>query len=202
MVDKNQIEEIKKIEGKARGAALNTDKEYVIEKEGEEAIKKLKKKLKELDFPNIYSDDISQTGWYPLSWRIISILLLRDVLGWGKEKIFEMGFSAPSHSFIVKIMLRYFVSIKKSIIGSPKFWKKHYSKGNLVVEEIDMEEKKFVLRLKDFEVSPLVCEYYRGYFKRITCIGTGKSREKVKNEETKCMAEGGEYNEFIITWGE
>lgn len=200
MVDKNQIEEIKQTEGEVRGTTLNTDKKHIIEKEGEQALEKLRGKLEELGFADIYSDDINQTGWYPLSWRIVSILLLRDVLGWGNEEIFDMGFSAPSHSFIVKTILRYFVSPEKTFVESSKYWEKHYSKGNLVVKEVDMEEKKLVLWLKDFEVPPLLCEYYKGYFKRITCLTVGQDREKVKNEETKCMSEGDEYHEFIITW--
>lgn len=79
------------------------------------------------------------------------------------------------------------------------YWKKHYSVGNLSTPLIDIKTKKFVLRIDNFDVSPLFCVFYLGYFKKVVEFG-GIKNPQIR--ETKCMFKGDDYHEFEITWSD
>lgn len=203
MINENTIKEISKIKGETRGTVFYTDARYVLNKKGEAGLKELRKKLKEYLDEDIYDKGIKSTGWYPLWWRVLSLLLIKDVFNWGEEEIFEMGFSAPKHSFIVKTVLRYFISIEKTFQESRKYWEKHYSVGRLETPEINVEKKHLTIHLIDFKVHPILCIYLKGYFKAIAVLVV--KSEKMRIKETKCVFDNDysdkeNYHEFIINW--
>ena len=198
MLDKNTIEEILKIKGETRGAVFHTDVKYVLDKKGEQGLEELKKKLKALGQEDIYSEEIKSTGWYPLGLRVLSLLLIKETFNWDKKEIFNMGMSAPKHSFIVKTLLRYFVSIEKTFEESAKYWEKHYTISELKAPEINLKEKRLVLHLMDFKIHPILCTYFKGYFKAITNLVV--KTDKITIKETKCPFNGDAYHEFVIKW--
>lgn len=198
MLDKKTIEEILKIEGKVRGAVFQTDAKYVLEKKGEEGLKMVEAEIKKIGQPISYGKEIMVTGWYPLSWRLFSLLTIQKVFNWGEKEIFEMGNSAPKYSFIVKTLLRYFVSLKKTFTESSKYWKEHYSVGELEAPEINIKRKYVVLRLKDFKIHPILCIYLKGYFKAVAQLVV--RTENMTIEETKCIFKDNSYHEFVISW--
>ena len=198
MLNKNTIEEILKIEGETRGAVFHTDIQYVLEKKGEKGLSKLKNRLKDIGYEKIHSKEIKDTGWYPLAWRVISLLAIQETFNWKEKDIFNMGMSAPKHSFIVKTLLRYFISIEKTFKESAKYWEKHYSIGELRAPEINVKDKKLVLQLLDFKIHPIFCGYFRGYFKAVASLVVKTDKMTVKR--TKCVFEGDSYNEYVITW--
>lgn len=194
-ITKEEIKKLMEIPGKVRGQVFLTDLGYVKEKKGEKGVELLKKKMKEWSIPIDY-DKAKPMEWYPVGFRAISLLAIKEVFGWGDKEIFDLGNNAPKYSFIVKLLMKYFLSFKKSLKESPKYWEKHYTVGKL--EAYGPYEKYAIVRLKDFKIHPILCTLYEGYFLRIAQYVL-KSK-KITCEETKCMFKGDPYHEFVIRW--
>jgi len=197
MVNTEEIKKLIKIPGKVRGQVFITDLGYVREKKGEEGVRLLKKKIREWGVPIDY-EKAKPLEWYSVGLRAISLLALKEVFGWGDKEIFDLGNCAPKFSFIVKMLMKYLLSPKKTFQESPRYWKKHYNIGKLEAHEFNDKEKYFVLHLKDFKINPILCTYLSGYYLRIAQYGI--KSEKITIEETKCMHKGDPYHEFIIRW--
>lgn len=198
MLTNDEIAKIMEVKGQARGVVFQTDARYILEKRGEAGLKKLEEAIKKTSQPISYGKEISATGWYPLGWRVISLLVIKEAFNWSEKEIFEMGYAAPKHSFIVRALLRYFVSLKKTFTESSKYWKEHYSVGELEAPEINIEKKHLVLRLKNFKIHPILCDYFKGYFKTVALLAVKTQKMNIK--ETKCAFRGDAYHEFVIDW--
>jgi predicted hydrocarbon binding protein len=198
MLEHKEILEITKIAGKVRGAVFQTDARYILEREGEEGLRKVEAAIKQTGQPISYGKEIKATGWYPLSWRVLSLLTIQKVFNWGEKEIFEMGVAAPKYSFIVKTILRYFISPEKTFTESAKYWEEHYSVGKLEAPKIDVKNKHLILRLRDFKIHPILCIYLKGYFKAVAQLVVRTKNMTIK--ETKCMFKGDPYHEFVIDW--
>jgi len=196
-ITQQEIKKLMEIEGKVIGAVFKTDAEYVREKKGPEGVKALEKATKELGYPIEY-DKIKNTEWYPIGLRVISLLAAKKAFNWGDKEIKEMGEFAPRYSFVVKMLLKYFVSIKKVFETCSNYWPKHYSIGSLEAFEINEKEKYAITRLRDIKVHPILCAYITGYWSGITKFVV--KSEKVNTEETKCVFKGDPYHEFITRW--
>lgn len=194
-------EEIKKLmgtPGEARGVVFQTDAEYVQNKKGKEGLLKVKEELKKIGCPVDY-ENIKATGWYPLGLRAISLLAIKKVFDWGDKEIEDMGNAAPKYSFIVKMFLKYFSTIRMTYDESPKYWVKHYTTGQLETPGYSLKDKYFLVRLKNFKVHPILCVYLGGYFIRISQYLL-KNTKNNKVKETKCVFRGDPYHEFVVTW--
>ncbi len=198
MLTKQEIDEILKIKGKVRGVVFRTDGRYVLETKGEKGMKMLEAAIKETGQPIKYGKEFRATGWYPLSWRTLSLLVIQQTFNWGEKEISAMGQAAPKYSFIVKMLLPYFVSLEKTFKESSKYWQEHYSVGKLEAPVVDIEGKRLVIHLKDFKIHPVFCMYFKGYFKAIARLVV--RTEKMTIKEIKCMFKGDDYHEFVIEW--
>jgi len=188
---------IREVSGRNRGVTLRTDMQYVKSKKGKEGLTKLQKRVDELGVDLKY-EKIRNNEWYPASWRIISLLAIKKAFNWSDKQIFDMGYSAPKNSFVVKALMRYFVSKRKSFEETPKYWGKHWDIGELETYKLDLENRVVVLRLKKFKAHPVLCQFLRGYFRAIAELLIKEA--KVSVEETKCMARQDPYHEFRVTW--
>ncbi len=200
MLNKEEIRRLLKISGKVRGVVFHTDAKYVLEKKGKRGLEMLEAEIRKIEQSIDYGKEITATGWYPLGWRVLSLLAIQEVFNWGEKEILKMGAEAPRHSFIVRTLLRYFISPEKIFNQSSKYWKKHYSLGKLEALEVNTKEKHVVLQLKDFKIHPILCIYFKGYFKELARIGVGIRPEDMIMEETKCMFRGDSCHEFVIDW--
>ncbi len=196
---KEEIQRLIEIPGKARGQVFLTDWEYIREKKGKEGINLLKEKMGLLGNPMDY-EKIKTFEWYPVGLRAVSLLVIKEVFGFGDREISEMGNLAPKHSFIVRLIMKHFLSVSKAFQESPHYWEKHYTIGKLEAVELNEREKYLILRLKDFKVHPVLCTYFfeDGYFLRIGQYVLKSPR--VTSEETKCMFRGEPYHECLIKW--
>jgi hypothetical protein len=194
-IKKEELDKLMKIEGEVRGVVFQTDAKYVLEKEGEEGLKKLEERVKELGYPIDYRGGESLDS-HPIGLRVISLLLIKDTFGWSDPEIKRMGYMAPRTSFMVKILIRFFVSFKKVMTESPKYWTKHYTIGSLEVINLDEETKDVTIRLKNFKIHPILCQYYQGYFEMMHEFAAGKAG--VESKETKCMFKGDPYHEYVF----
>lgn len=183
-------------EGMIAGEVFHTQYEYVKRNKGDQGLDAFAKKAKEYG-QELDLRDMNFQKWYPVGLRPFSWFIMLKTFGWGEKEFLDSAYQAPKVSFIMRILARYFVSPKVTIQKSPKYWNKHYTIGSLEVHKIDMKNKRFVLRVKDFKVSPLFCIFYLGYFKKVVEFG-GIKNPSVR--ETKCIYNGDDLHEFEITW--
>lgn len=196
-ITKEEIKKVMEVEGKVIGAVFKTDAEYVREKKGPEGLKTLKKATEELGYPINY-DQIKNTEWYPVGLRAVSLLAAKKAFNLGDKEIYDMGKCAPNYSFIVRMLMKSFISPKKIFESSPGYWSKHLTTGSLEAVKIDEKEKYAITRVKDFKVHPILCTYFTGYWSGIVKFGV--KSEKLNTVETKCMFKGDPYHEFITRW--
>lgn len=196
-ITKEEIKKLMEIPGKIRGQVFLTDFEYIKQTKGEKEAGRLREKMKEWRNPIDY-EKIKIAEWYPVGLRAVSLLAIKETFNWGDKEIEELGKSAPKLSFIVKILMKTFLSIKRSFQESPNYWRKHYLTGELVPAEINEKKKYFRLHLKNFKVHPIICIYLSGFFYTIASFVLKTT--KIKCKETKCMFKGDGYHEFLISW--
>ncbi len=194
MITKKEIKELKKIKGRARGITLKTDFKYIA---SQKKVKEVEKIIKKID-PEFDYNKIEDTKWYPLWWRMLSLLVIKDVFGWEDKDIIEMGRQAPKNSFIVKIILKYFVSIEKTLKEGSKYFSKHYYPGVFEPLEYNKKDKYVRYRLKNFESDPIICVYFLGYFETVGKLGNQGKPTTVT--EIKCASKGNKYHEFMTKW--
>lgn len=197
MVDKEKIERIMATPGKARGVVFTQDRGYILEKVGEEALKNVQAETEKMGHPIDYMN-IKPLVWYPIGLWVVHLLAVKQALNWGDKEIFEMGNEAPKFSIMVKMLLKYFVSLKKSYQESPHYWRKHFTVGHLELPEFHEDEKWLIVRLGEFKIHPITCTLLAGYFLRIAQYVI--KSPQVKIQEVKCVHQGDPCDDFLFTW--
>jgi len=180
-------EEIKALlvkQGDVRGVVFQTDANYLSKYGPPDALQKVEDKLKEWGVPFQYKQ-AAPLGWYPESWRTLSLLAVKEALGWDDNQIREMGKYAPRVSVIVKLFFKLFPDIEKFAQQIPHYWRKHHTSGDLVVVNIDKNKNIVTAHLKNFSFHPVVCKYLEGYFEQATKL-TRPADAQVVCQETQC----------------
>jgi len=191
------LEKIIQIKGNVRGAILQSHATFIQNKKGVEGLRAVEEKMAELGYP-INLKQIKPGEWYPEALSVLVILTAKDLFGWTEKDIFEMGSLAPKHTFISRILMRYFISMERFMLEVPKHWKKHVDIGELEVVQFDEEKKYIILREKDFKFHPILCIYHAGYYRGITDFII--KSQKISIEEVRCVFKGDPYNEYVIKW--
>ncbi len=200
MPTNEEIEKILKKKGDVRGVVFQTDADYILKQAEAEGLSKVEEKLKEWGVNFIYRD-IKPMAWYPVAWRVLSLLAAKESFGWGDEDIKKMGENAPKVSIIVKLFFKLFPDIEKFAEQVPKYWRKHYTSGELEVVKLHKESKSMLLRLKDFSFHPILCKhYFAGYFAKTVQLTRPKG-SVVTCTEMKCsMLDNTPFEEYKIEW--
>ncbi len=182
--------------GKVKGDVFLNHAEYIKLKEGEGAVKKLEDKMAELGAP-IKFNEIKPTEWESEGLSSLVIVVAKDLFNWTDKDIFEWGRFRTRVSFIVKMMTRMLVSVKKLVDEAPKHWSRNFDFGSIEIT-LNEEEKKMVVLEKDFKTHPLVCIFHAGYFKGMLelCVRSNN----IKVEEVRCAHKGDDYHEYVVTW--
>ena len=191
------LKEIIQTEGNTRGAIFQSHADFIQDKKGEEGLRAVEEKMAELGYP-VNFKKIKPGEWYPEALSVLIMLTVKDLFGWTDKDIFEMGSFAPRNTFVSRVLMRYFVSMKRFMLEVPKYWKKHLDIGELEVVEFDEEKKYIILREKGFKFHPILCIYHAGYYRGITKYMV-KSQE-ISAEETRCVFRGDPFNEYLIKW--
>lgn len=197
-ITKELTEELMRIEGNVKGEVIRINFLYIREKKGEKGVELVEERLKELGYP-IKAERIKTFAWYPEALSVLLILVAKDIFQWQDSDIFDMGNSAPKYSFIVKLLIRYFVSPQKSFRESPRYWRKHFDFGELETIEFNEKEKYLILRVKGYAFHPTICFFHKGFFLKIGQFVINS--EKLSIKETKCVYKGDPYHEYLISWG-
>ena len=196
-LSQKEVKRLMKIPGNVKGSVILADINYIRIKGGEEAIEKLKKRMKEIGI-EFELEKVKPMEMYPEAISVIIVLLAKEILGLDEEGVFEMGKAAVKLSFFIKILTRYFVSPKRCFEESPRYWAKHFDFGELEAVEFNEIEKYAVIRVKGYKFHPIMCQYHRGYFSEIARLALGN--KEVSVEETKCMFRNDPYHEYVISW--
>lgn len=195
---KEELDKFLKEKGETRAVVFETDANFVLKEEGEEGLKKLEKRVKELGYPIDYRN-VRSHEWIPIGLRIISLLLIKDTFGWDENKIREMGRNAPNVSFVVRIALPFLLSPKKILEKAVEMWSNHFKDfGEVEAVEADEEKCETNLRIKGVKAHPLFHKYLEGYFEKAVSLGI--RGRNIRTRETKCVYRGDPYCEYVTNW--
>jgi predicted hydrocarbon binding protein len=198
IISKEELENLKKIRGEVKGMGMKTHVDFVRKKEGEKGVKKLEEAMRELGHPIEYKK-LKALGLYPLWWEALTLRVMQELFRYDDEKFVEVGEFHAKDSVVIRVFVKYFISIESVAKNISKVWEKYFTEpGEFTVEEFDKEKKSAVFRIKGFDFHPLHCQINRGIFSALTELLT-KSRSVVC-QETKCVYKGDEYDEFLVTW--
>jgi hypothetical protein len=68
-------------------------------------------------------------------------LVIKKIFNYDDKKIEEIGFLATKRSLIVKLFVRYFLSVQRVFSKeAPLLWKQHYTIGELIPVELNEEK--------------------------------------------------------------
>ncbi|MCD6233000.1 hypothetical protein J7J81_01270 [bacterium] len=183
--------------GKVRAETIKNHFQCIEAMEGKEGLIKVQNKLEELGHPIRDLKKFSPLEFVPTALADSVVLVATYVFHWTDRDIFQMGNSAPKFSFIVRLLMKTFLSLRKVFEEAPKYWQEHFTEGRVEAAVFNAKEKYLILRLYHW-CHPVMCVFYAGYFLR---IGQYVIRSKnVAIKETKCMNRGDPYHEFLIHW--
>lgn len=197
IITKELAQKLMKIEGECRGMHLKNDADFVLSKKKKEGLQRVEEMLEKIDCPIKYRE-IKALGFYPVGWRPISLLAIKNVFGWQDKEIRELCGFATGISLIVKIYMKFFYSVEKIAKRAPKIWREYFTKGKLIVSDYDEEKKYAILEVRDFALHSVFCRCLEGYFENV--IKMIVKAKEVKCKETKCTFEGQDCHQFKITW--
>jgi hypothetical protein len=190
--------EIEKMPGEIIGNASKNKLKFVLQKEGKEGLEKVEREMARLGYPIKY-EKIKNFGWYPAKQDLFLTVTIKNLFGWDDEEIREMGRFCARISIIAKIMMRYFVSIRRVAKEVSNYWRKYRTIGDLEPEVIDVKNHLIVLVLKNFPSHPAFCRFLEGYFWQIASYVT-PPKGNLEVREIECPFSGAKDHKFKITW--
>lgn len=198
-IKRGEIEAALALEGQARGVTLLTDARHIKALGGPESVAAVQRELARHGCPLVY-DTVKPLEWYPMGWRVLSLLMIKEHFELEPKDLREIAAAAPKRSFIIRLMASFFVSPKAIVARFPELWEKHYTVGTLRVDGLDLEKRELVISIHDARWHPLQCPYQEGYIYRIlSLIFPGK---QIRVEEVKCDYRGDAYHQFHSTWSD
>jgi hypothetical protein len=185
-----------KIEGSGRGGSMRAHIDFILKEEGEEGLERLENTMVELGHPINYRE-LKAMEPFPLRLEAITLLAIKRIFDYDDKKLQEMGEFVVKFSIIIKLFMKYFISLEKLLKVGPSMWRKGGTMGDLIIAEYDKESRHAVIRIANYRTHPVYCPIFRGYF-----LGAIKMIVKGEPtiEETKCIYRGDEYHEFVLRW--
>jgi len=182
VITKEELEELKKIKGEARGMAIDADVKFLIKEKGKGAVEKLEKSVKKLGFSVKYKE-INPMKFYPIALKGVTLLSIQRLFNFNDEKFVELGKFASQLPSILRLFMRYLLSLDMLVKGIPIGWEKYYSVGTLKVVEYDGLKKYMIARLEGFSLVPAHCQVAKGYFSNIIQMVVGEEEQEVGIQE-------------------
>ncbi len=195
-ITKELLQKLVDIKGESRGASFKADGDFIVKGKGEEGLIRLEERMAELGYPIKYKE-MNATDFFPIGLRGIGLIVIKELFNFTKEDFVRMGAFQTKNSLILKLFMKFFVSLDVLSKKAPEMWRKYYTTGNLEVAEFNKEEKKGILVVKDFALHPLHCQLLEGYFGNVVKMVVGTP---VVCEEKKCTFKGDESHEFFVRW--
>ncbi len=195
---KEEAEKLMQMKGRTKGSELIIFASYIKDTQGEKGLKAVENKMAELGYPFRFNQ-VKETGeWYPESIHVLVILVAQYLFNWSKKDVFNFGYNSPKYSFWLKVFLKYFSTPGMTFQGAPKYWHKFLDVGEMEATEFNHDKKYFIIRLKDCNFHPIMCDYLAGYLLRLA--ENSIKSPKVNMEETRCFYRGDPYHEYKVSW--
>ena len=196
IISKEKAREIMGIKEEARGITIKGKMEFILEKKGKDGLKKLEERFKELGFPLRYKE-IKNMGFYPIGYETLVLLLSKEIFNLSEKDIIEMGIFVSRINLLIRMFIRYMYSFDLMAKNASTMWQKYYTVGDIETVEYDSDKKYAILKLKNYCLHPIHCQFLKGYFLSVVSLMV---KAKVSCEETKCVHRGDEYHEFLLKW--
>jgi len=196
IISQEELDELMKIEGEARGLMLKGYTNFILKEEGREGLKKLEDAMAELGYP-IKHREIKATNFYSIGLDNLLLLSIKKLFNYDDKKFREIGEFQAKSPLIIRLFVKYFISLEKAVKAAPQMWRKYFTVGNMKMVDFDKEKKHVILRLENFRLNLPHCQLIIGFISALIKIIVGS---KVICEETKCIFRGDEYHEFLLKW--
>lgn len=196
LVTKEKVDELMKNPGTVRGAGIKSYAQFILEKEGKEQLKRLEKEMEKAGYPIKYLE-VGTMEVYPFGIEALTLILIKKLFGYGEEEFQKMGEFEMKVSLLIKLFMKYFVSLDRVAQEFPKMCRKHFSVGNFKIKELNKEKGEIVIRIEDFYFHPLHCPVLLGVFSEALRMITKK---ETQGKETKCIYKGDDAHEFYLSW--
>ena len=196
IITKEVAKQLMAMKGETRGLSIKGDVEYVRHKFGQEGINKIEAEMEKLGFPVEY-EKMKQMDFYPVGLEALTIVVMKKIFNFKENDYYAMGAFNSKLSFIVRLFMRYFVSLEVLAKESKKLWKKYYTVGEFKVLDIDKDKKCAIARIDNFGISKEHCHSVRGFLTNLVQMAVNRP---VKCEETKCIFSGDDHHEFSVNW--
>ncbi len=193
---KEEFDELMKLKGEVKGMGIKTHGEFILKEEGKEGLKKLEDMIAELGHP-IKFREVKATIFYPFGIEAAVLLAIKRLFNYDDEKFQEMGRFHAKTSLIIRLFMKYFVSLKRVSKESSQMWRRYFTVGNIEVTELDEKRRRIIFKVKNFQFHPLHCQILKGSISVIIQMVIGCN---VTPEEMKCIHRGDEYHEFLLKW--
>lgn len=196
IISKKELDELMKIKEMGRGAGVKAHGEFIFKEKGEEGLKKLEETMAGLGYPIKYRE-IRAMELFPISSEALTLLIIKKLFDFNDEKFQEMGEFVLKFSMVIRLFVKYFISMDKLLKEASMMWKKGGSAGDLKIIRYDKDNRSATLRLENYRLHPIYCPIFEGYL-----LGAIKMivKSEAKIEETKCVYRGDEYHEFVLNW--
>jgi len=187
---------------KKKGFVLGKDllslASFVREKEGDGGLTLVKDELKIIG--NAFDfDKVDPASKYSIGIIPIIILILKNQMNWEDIDISELGRSATKPSVAEDVFwIRHFTSLEKSFEKLPERWRESFDIGELEKVSFNRGLKQAIVRIKNFDLHPIICRYLEGFI--MGAFGRGANDGNVLIKEKKCFYKGEGYDEFVLDW--
>lgn len=196
IISKEEVDELMKLKGQIRGAAIKEVIKYILKEEGKDGLGKLEDAMEKIGY-SIKDKNIKAMKFYPLGLEASTLVAVKRLFNYDDKKFQDLGKFAGKFSIIIRLFMGYLASIDKIAKETPKMWRKYFTIGDLNIAEINEEKKYVILRIENYYLHPIHCQILIGYLSSILQIVV---KSPVKCEETKCTFRGDEYHEYLLKW--
>jgi len=197
MISEEELDKIKKTQGKATGDCIKNDLDFVLKKEGKEGLRRVEDAMAKLGYPINYKK-LGLTDIYPAAFPVALIIIIKRLFNYDENDLEKMGrMEARISSRMIRTFLKYFISLDLLANNAQRMWRAHYKMGDFKVTGYDVKKRYVCFRIENFKTHVYTCQVLKGYFAGFLEMIVGK---KTTAEETKCVHRGDEYHEFLIRW--
>ena len=196
IISKEEVNQIMNTEGEIRGLGLKGYTNFILKEKGKEGLKRLEDAMAELGYP-IKHREIKATNFYPVGLDNLLLLSIKKLFNYDNKKFREIGEFQAKSPLIIRLFVKYFISLEKAVKAAPQMWRKYFTVGNMKMVDFNKEKKHVILRLENFRLNLPHCQLIIGFISALIKIIVGS---KVICEETKCIFRGDEYHEFLLKW--
>jgi hypothetical protein len=194
IISKKELDELIRLKGQIRGAAIREIMSYILKEEGEEGLQKLKDVMSSIGHS---INSIRAMSFYSFGLEAATLVAVKRLFGYDDNKFQDLGRFAGKFSIVIRLFMGYLISLDKLLEIVQKMWRKYFTIGNFKVTEVNKQRKYIIVRIENYHLHPIHCQILVGYLSSILQIVV---KNKVTAKETKCTFRGDDYQEYLLEW--